>query len=706
MRLGTMAVPCSVPAKVRGVSVMMGGFRTGIDIGSTHVRAVVLKRHGQSWRWQAGIEVPCQDVEGNQRDLAELLQEVKRKLPQRGPVQLVDSTLTTMVRFIEHPPVAPDRLERGMRMELVQHADEFGNLAADYQTVPVESEDLMVCCALAQPAQVDAVVSLCARNGLTVSQVGLSTAAAANAWAHFEWAIGTKLMTLDELDADTDIDTDIDIDTESKDEFDAEAIEMVLEIGAVASRVVLLRGGKFLACRSLAMGGHRFTQELAVQRGLSPQTAEALKCSGQAAESIVEQLRTQYERQESGIFIDDSASFDQVDTTVPQRYLETADEDERQQFVVTEDSGEFLDEDDALAVEGDQQEEALVPPPGQDTIQLGDQELGPELRPVADQLHMQVQSSINWFRAQLKQRQLPIGRIVLLGAGANLVGLPDYLAKRFRLPVLVPGNEAFGEVGKRVPIGLLPYVAAIGAALPRSQQAMAVDLRSVEYQRKQLLLTYGRLPYIAAGFILAGAIVLGISNWLGTSADAQSLQVYKKHEQAYKKQEKRLQGLQTDSTALQEDLRAIASRIFSGRDLLSTIRVLKQNAPKELWITELRTEGLTSGSEDEPEASTTNTIDRGSLYLEGRVKPQEEGVPVRVNLFEQWSEQIASWQPRPGSPTLFSGKKVLSVREEIEGETEGAVTTSTGGEFSFAIRFDFMPTQIEEVVQTVDRGER
>ncbi|MFW5829145.1 MAG: hypothetical protein ACOCXA_02685, partial [Planctomycetota bacterium] len=466
-----------------------------------------------------------------------------------------------------------------------------------------------------------------------------------------------------------------------------EAVEMVLEVGAAGSRVTLLRGGEFLACRSIPIGGQRFTQELAVTRALTPQSAETLKCTGDVAERAGGLIA----EPESDLFLReaDFEPSERHDVAEPVR----TPEDDDMAFVLADEEAADAEVDVAFEV---------------GVAALGEEELANEFRPIADQLHMQVMSSINWFRAQLRQPRLHIERIVLAGAGSLLVGLPDYLARRFRLPVLVPGDEDFGvRAGGKGPVSMLPFIAAIGAALPPAQQAMSVDLRSEDDQRRRLLASYGRLPYVAAGMIVAASVLLCINAWLQSATDATALERYREHGRAYDKAEGRLQELRGMSTALQEDLRAIASRIFSGRDLLSTIRALKQQAPKELWITELRTEDLTTGDEavDADSAGVAATIDRGSLYIEGRVKPLDEGVSERVGVFEAWYESIAAWRPDPDAPPLFNDKKVLGIDNQLD-TGEAGTEAFVPGEFAFAIRFDFMPTQIEEVVQAAPREER
>ena len=142
--------------------------------------------------------------------------------------------------------------------------------------------------------------------------------------------------------------------------------------------------------------------------------------------------------------------------------------------------------------------------------------------------------------------------------------------------------------------------------------------------------------------------------------------------------------------ALYTDLRGVAGRVFAARDLLNTIRALKEEAPNELWITELQTSGL-SGDE----SAGADAIDRGELILRGKVKPeQKEGVGNRYNYMESWKNKIQQWADASGQK-LFTSGTIVSINTGAESADADAFSTA---EFVFEVRFKYLPTSLQDVV--------
>ena len=136
-------------------------------------------------------------------------------------------------------------------------------------------------------------------------------------------------------------------------------------------------------------------------------------------------------------------------------------------------------------------------------------------------------------------------------------------------------------------------------------------------------------------------------------------------------------------------MRGVAGRILRPA-ILNTIRALKEEAPDELWITDLQTTGLSGDS-----AAGTDAIDRGELVLRGKVKPdQKEGIGNRYNYMEQWKQRIQAWADTSGQ-NLFTSGEIVSIQTGTDIEDRDAFAT---GEFIFEVRFKYLPTSLATVV--------
>src|SRR4051812_41935088 len=109
---------------------------TGLDVGHRTVRACVLERVGQSLRLKASGEVSRLDDVGEPKALAAAIAELDAKVQFAGQVVTSVSDISALVRFVSTLPLPPDRLSRLLRLELSQHVDASGDLAADVMVVP------------------------------------------------------------------------------------------------------------------------------------------------------------------------------------------------------------------------------------------------------------------------------------------------------------------------------------------------------------------------------------------------------------------------------------------------------------------------------------------------------------------------------------------------------------------------------------------
>ncbi len=122
----------------------------GLDVGHHMVRAVALRRDGRSFAVVAHAEIPRLDEDETPRPLRAVVKEINKLVPLgRSPVVSIGD-LNTLVRYVGTIPLGPDRLQRLLRLELLQ-AIEASELAADSFPVPLASDELIHCCVLTQP---------------------------------------------------------------------------------------------------------------------------------------------------------------------------------------------------------------------------------------------------------------------------------------------------------------------------------------------------------------------------------------------------------------------------------------------------------------------------------------------------------------------------------------------------------------------------
>jgi Tfp pilus assembly PilM family ATPase len=351
-----------------------------------------------------------------------------------------------------------------------------------------------------------------------------------------------------------------------------------------------------------------------------------------------------------------------------------------------------------------------VPPPGRATQLIARSDLGPELVRVAESLYGQLASSIAWFRTQLGLTDIVVARVVLSGGGAGLAGLDTYLARRFAVPV-VRHDPFQALVCDRCEPPTAPhaFAVAVGLALAAPgghRQAVRIDLLPEGILRQRAWMDRLVWPYVAAGALLLAA---GLTGWTWLAEQGATEDALSRFDQAVKQLKQKtgqIEQVRQEREALSEDLRAIASRIYAARDLLNTVRALKEQtaSSKELWVTSLKTSDVGGESSDDKGRRTVRAkpqlhdtaIDRGGVIIGGLVKfDGNKTSPELTEFFNRWRLAMLEWRPAPGQPTLFSGRRVNVF--DIKYEKDG------NGRVPFSVEFSFQPTDLNAVT-TRDEG--
>lgn len=686
----------------------MAQLSIGLDIGHHHVRAIALAppsraqaREGAVARVVATASVPRVDHDGGQKPLAATLAEVETLLGKRGAITVHLGDASTLVRFVPTLPLPPDRRQRLLRLELTQHADEAGDLAADAWEVPIPGDEIVHGCVISQPAQVLAGLQALKTARLGLARIAFGPAALANTAFAAQTAAGDELA-------------------------------LVVDIGATITSVALVGDQRLLACRQLSIGGEAFTEALmtggvdrmtAERRKLTPesatQPASATTIATAVSETALEPLATTIAEPERKRVADasfetlfeDDATIHLTDAPAPAAAATPAAELPVLTF-----------EDDSVArptVDLQAPAPAPLPLPGSATISIGRKALGPDLQRTAEAFYAQLASSVLWFKTQLRLDDLRIVRVQLTGGGAHLDGLDAYLQRRFNCPVAVLDPFArLATTGIRVPSDGPAWSTAVGLALATpalgGRHALILDLRPESLIRRDFRARYQLWPYIAAGMLVVASAIAGSVLIQQQAAREASLAAYADWKTKREELVKQLGVLDAEKKAQEEDLRAIAGRIYAGRDLLYAVRALKEQAPKseELWVTNFETRGVAASDVGDglPSAATASAqtkgydtaVDRGALLVAGRVKFNAAQTDVGLDQFlKSWRESIAQWKPAPDMPTLFLDQRVVEWDPNHKSSaTRPGGKTVNDGEFPFKIKFAFRPTQLDQITAT------
>jgi Ethanolamine utilization protein EutJ (predicted chaperonin)/outer membrane murein-binding lipoprotein Lpp len=702
----------------------MARISIGLDIGHQQVRAVALapaggalQRAGKRARVLATACVARFDGEGRAKPLAATLAEIETLLGRRGNLIAHLGDAGTLVRFVPTIPLPPDRRQRLLRLELLQHADEAGDLAVDAWEVAIPGEEIVHGCIIGQPAQILASLGDLRAAGLSQPEISFAPATMAN------------VLPPDALEGSD--------------------LALVVDIGGAVTGVTLVGSGGLLACRQLPISGETFTTALLASGGSGGDRASAERRkidgppppvdNGSIAPAVTvadpERKRTA-DASFDALFEDDAPSPQSspaaTAVTGPALAFELDDGDlsleldtpappPRAPAPPVEHLSLTIDDGDAPAGDPITPAAPVVVAPSAGvaasaTPEAQRQFREPELQRAAEAFYAQLAASLLWFKSQLRLEKVPVTKVYLVGGGAALVGLDVYLQRRFTVPVVQ--LDPFADLeAPAAPADRGAWAAAIGLALsdPRygGRHAVRFDVRPESLIRAAFRWRHLVWPYVAAACLVLAALVSSIVLLRQSGAQQESLAAYSDWKAKHDELSKRLTTLDNDKNALAEDLRAIAGRIYAGRDLLYTVRALKEQADKspELWVTRLETKGVSAdpGGNDglystqaAAPKSYDSAIDRGAVLLSGRVKFSAAETDVgRDQFLKTWREAVRNWKPAPDMPTLFQRQRVVLWDPNHRPTTKGGKAVDEG-EFPFQIQFDFSPTDLSQI--TASRG--
>lgn len=684
----------------------------GLDIGHHTVRAVALRRDGRSFAITAFGQVPRRTDDGQLRPLPEVIAELKKLVPLGPSPCVAHGDLTTLVKYVGTIPLPPDRLQRLLRLELLQTI-EATELAADSFPVPFASDELIHCCVLTQPVHAHEALINLGKLGIRPSALHVAQAAVFNA------TVPLPPVQDDDL-------------------------ALLVDIGATSTNVALFGDRRLLACRQLPIGGDTFSAALAGGEGPVSTAIEQRLRSGDGLVSAFAEDKSSAVRR--SVVPPADAPSQGLELAGNQHDL-TAKEDSPLVFAEDEPAAAATPASDAASSSASDDgntagtpsrqrfadsSEPEVAPTGFATRQLAARTLGPELTRVAENLYAQLSSSLAWFRTQIHARQLTVKKVLLTGGASGQDGLEAYLQRRFNLPVsrFDPCDGLTGKVPER------PYefATAIGLAIAAAdciQGTCRLDLTPDGVLRQRLWRTRLAWPYVAAACLVLSAVLAGWTMLSNQAVAQTNIETFTAFQQRHDELKARLEALGKERDGLSEDLRSIAGRLYAGRDLLYTVRALKEqtkNSP-QLWITSLDTvdiagegdvsdtkaatavRGLTAGRPalgDKKNTRRDTAIDRGAVDVEGLVKFDDKKTDVEMNrFFEDYNTAIAKWQAGQESAPLFRDDKVLIHlvdRNAKATPTTGrvvrprtAVKEIEPGRFPFKLRFFFQPTRLDDI---------
>lgn len=684
----------------------MARVSVGLDIGHHTVRAVALRRDGRSFAITGFGEVPRRDAEGEVRPLAAVIADLKKQVPLGRAPCVAHGDLTTLVKYVSTIPLPPDRLQRLLRLELLQ-AIEADELAADSFPVPIDSDEMIHCCVLTQPAHAHDTLKALAAIGIEPSSLHAAQAAVYNATVPLPPVQDNELALL-------------------------------VDIGATTTSVALFGDRRLLACRQLPIGGDTFSAALIGGDGPATAAIEQRLKAGEGMASPFVELAPSTARSPAigdtgGLeFADDDAHDHPLSDDAP---LVLADDhtDEPSPAIASAELAESVaGMTSRLPFESFEIADS-VPAPGRTTQQIATRTLGPELTKVAENLYGQLASSLAWFRTQTHAKQLTVKKVLLTGGASGLDGLETYLQRRFGMPV-ARFDPCDGLSGK-TPERSYEFATAIGLAVAAADAipgTCRLDLTPDGILRQRLWRTRLVWPYVAAACLVLSAVLAAwtmLNNQWVAQANLDSFATF---QQQHDELKARLEALSKERDGLSEDLRAIAGRVYAGRDLLYTVRALKEQTKgsPELWITSLETvdiagdaevsdpkkatstgRGLSSGRAtpaDNKIARRDTSIDRGAVDVEGLVKFDNKKSDVEMNrFFEDYNVAIAKWTAGKDVTPLFRDDKVLmhmlQHSDPIKSAPGGRTTTrrttpaTEPGRFPFKLRFFFQSTRLDDI---------
>ena len=765
----------------------------GLDVGHRVVRACVVQRRRGKLEVKGCAEVPRKDDAGEDKPLATAVAELDAILGFGDRVVVAVNSLPVLVRFVSTMALPPDRLARLMRLEMGQHADGHGDLAADCQVVPVDGDELVHCCVIAQPVQTYDIL-----DELRKARIGTP---------HLHFAPAALYNATLPLPPVTD-----------------SALALLVDIGAATTGVTLFGDQRLLAVRQVPVGGDTFgvaATAAAERAALTGATATGIGTAGTASaaddefSTMLEAAAATPEPEPSSAKIPAQTSSDDVADVLAEssppdmpvaNWSQDASPPEMPVATMSTDTDSGIDpgleldldgidpgpiaatpakpaesaepkktaldfDDDSVVIsftdpfgenqdrkaEGNQPESKQrpadlqsaaaqpaaskpvpaiptpppnahapmtsapsgtspqsaappvrpgpafkAPPPPTRALVGGD----PELTRAAESLFNQLTSSLSWFRVQLKQPKLTISGVFLVGGGADVPGLEGYLARRFGLPVA--HFDPFGGLTGKLPAQPHAYATALGLALAHPDLAMAhasrLDLRPESLIRRQKWWSHLIWPYVAAAAIIIAGILYCLTCYNDHEQLRENVAAYDAYQKQYTTDKLQLDALIAEKGALSDDLRAIASRIYAGRDLLYTIRALKEQTKEspELWVTELKTLSVGTAADTTKDemahgfvanAIHNTAIDRGAVDITGHIRFDSDRSEVKRGLFFQdWWTAILTWSPDKGRTRIFRNAKPVFYSDN---PLKTDKPTDHQGDITWTERFFFQATDLD-----------
>ena len=238
----------------------------GLDIGSSSVKAVQLKKKGNGWALQAfGMQplVPQTIVDGTIMDqgaVADALRQLWQRLKLKPKeVALAIAGHSVIIKKITVPMMRPDELAANIRNEAEHHIP-FGrdDVEIDYhvtnqQTASGQTELLLVA---AKKEVVSDYVQVVRDAGLSPQVVDVAAFASQNGF-------------------------------ELNYQLDPRETVVLINIGHAISNINVVRNGVSLFTRDVTIGGNAFTEEIQKQLGIAYDEAEAYKVGGTQTEDGV-----------------------------------------------------------------------------------------------------------------------------------------------------------------------------------------------------------------------------------------------------------------------------------------------------------------------------------------------------------------------------------------------------------------------------------
>lgn len=642
----------------------------GLDIGTHHVRAVALRGNTVA----AHAAVPRRAEDGTERSLATVIAELAAAMPLASPGAVASSELEVLARFLHVAPLPLARLDRIIRLELSN--DDGPPQTIDRVRLAVEGDDVCYLGLVVDTGAVRLLQGELARGGVRPRSISWGPLALAAAAARLP-LVGDQLA-------------------------------LVVDIGAAGTDVALVGDGRLLACRRLAYGGDQFTQVL-IETGMTASEAEHAKRAAapilpqalaprQSEPSVVAAALPPEPVAESLPEIDDGLSLDMPPVPPPLSAAEPQAELELE-----------LDDEPGAA-----HDLGMPKSPGVTTVKMASLTLGPHLTRAAEGFYGQITTTLAFFKAQLKRSELAPARIYICGGGAGLTALEAYLERRFAAPV-TRWDPFAGMEGAPTAEPWL-WARAYGLAVSASPADVPrIDLRPESELLKQAWRTRLVWPWVAAACLLAAGVLGSLALSEHVERDRTEAELLERAVDEHKRLSAELVKLEGERDAAREDLRAVAGRIHAARDLLYTVRALKEQTreSKELWVTSLQTVGV--GRDDGQTAAVTpptggrlgsakatavrkdSLIDRGAVDVAGRIRfDVKKTDPQMVAFRERYQQALSDWST-PDGVRLFRDVRLTNTKVE-RFDRPASTPAADAGEFPFRFRCYFPLTSLDSDV--------